>query len=69
LNLQKPDKACLIFKAEEADGYRVCIIDNTNKQQDAQYWLTDFLQLTPLADSYHRTNEVLSMCKQFITEA
>lgn len=69
LNLQKPDKACLIFKTEEADGYRVCIIDNTNKQQDAQYWLTDFLQISPLANNYHHTNEVLSMCKQFITEA
>lgn len=42
---------------------------NTNKQQDAQYWLTDFLQLTPVADNYHHTNEVLSMCKQFVTEA
>lgn len=69
LNMQKPDKACLIFRTAEADGYRVCIIDNTNKQQDAQYWLTDFLQLTPVADNYHHTNEVLSMCKQFVTEA
>lgn len=68
IHMQKPDKACLIFKKEEADGYRVCIIDNTNKQQDAQYWVNDFLQVAPVADNYHFTSEVLSMCRQFVTQ-
>ncbi len=68
LQLQKPDKACLILRTEEADGYRLSIIDHTNKQQDTQYWLTDFLQASPVADNYHHTNEVLSMCKQFVTQ-
>lgn len=68
INMQKPDKACLIFKTAEADGYRVCIIDNTNKQQDAQYWVKEFLQIEPVADNYHHTSEVLSMCRQFVTQ-
>ncbi len=68
INIQKPDKACLIFRKEETDGYRLCIIDNTNKQQDAQYWVKDFLQADPLADNYHHTNEALSMCRQFVTK-
>ena len=68
INMGKPDKACLIFKKEEADGYRVCIIDNTNKQQDAQYWVKEFLQIEPVADNYHHTNEVLSLCRQFVTQ-
>jgi hypothetical protein len=68
INMQKPDKACLIFKTAEADGYRVCVIDNTNKQQDAQYWVKEFLQIEPVADNYHHTSEVLSMCRQFVTQ-
>ncbi|MFT3980029.1 MAG: nucleoid-associated protein [Ferruginibacter sp.] len=63
----KPDKACLVFKKHREDGYRVCVIDHTNKQQDAQYWVNDFLQVQPVADSYHHTDKYLSLCKQFVT--
>ena len=63
----KPDKGCLIFKNNKAFGYTVCIIDSTNKQQDAQYWVNDFLQVQPYADSYHNTDKYLGLCKQFIT--
>ena len=68
INLGKPDKACLILKTQEADGFRVCVIDNSNKQQDAQYWVKEFLQIEPVADNYHHTNEVLSLCRQFVTQ-
>jgi hypothetical protein len=27
------------------------LVDATNKQQDAQYWVKDFLQVEPYADS------------------
>jgi len=67
ININKPDKGCLIFRTETEDGYRVCIVDNTNKQQDAQYWVNDFLQVSPLGDSYHQTDKYLNLCKQFIT--
>ena len=66
ININKLDKGCLIFKKNKPDGYVVCIIDATNKQNDAQYWVNDFLQVTPYADSYHNTNTAMGMCKLFI---
>ena len=67
ISISKPDKACLVFKTASQEGYRVCVIDHTNKQQDAQYWVSDFLQVQPVADSYHHTDKYLSLCKQFVT--
>ncbi len=66
ININKLDKGCLVFKQNREEGYVVCIVDATNKQNDAQYWVTDFLQVTPYADSYHNTNTAMSMCKLFI---
>lgn len=67
ININKLDKGCLVFNTGMADGYKVCVVDNTNKQNDAQYWITDFLQVEPFADSYHHTDKYLSLCKNFIT--
>ena len=66
ININKLDKGCLVFRTNQADGFKVCIIDNTNKQQDAHYWVNDFLQVKPFADSYHHTNQALGLCKLFI---
>ena len=43
------------------------MVDNTNKQNDAQYWVTDFLQVTRTANSYQFTNAAMGMCKLFIS--
>lgn len=66
ININKLDKGCLVFRTNENDGYKVCVVDNTNKQQDAQYWITDFLQVQPYADSYHHTTQAIGLCKLFI---
>lgn len=66
ININKLDKGCLIFKKNREEGFVVCVVDATNKQQDAQYWVNDFLQVTPYSNSYHHTNQVLGMCKLFI---
>ncbi|MBC6492530.1 nucleoid-associated protein [Flavihumibacter stibioxidans] len=66
VNINKLDKGCLVFRTNESDGYKVCVVDNTNKQQDAQYWVNDFLQVQPYTDSYHHTNQALGLCKLFI---
>lgn len=68
ININKLDKGCLIFRKDRENGYVVCVVDVTNKQQDTQYWMKDFLQVEPYADSYHQTNNYLSMCKNFITK-
>lgn len=67
INIHKLDKGCLIFKENRRNGYVVCVVDNTNKQQDAQYWVNDFLQVTRTANSYHFTDAALGMCKLFIS--
>lgn len=67
VNIHKLDKGCLVFKQNREQGYVVCVVDNTNKQNDAQYWVTDFLQVTRSANSYHYTDAALGMCKLFIS--
>jgi hypothetical protein len=67
ININKLDKGCLVFNTNSDDGYKVCVVDNTNKQQDAQYWVNDFLQVQPYTDSYHNTDKYLSLCKNFVT--
>lgn len=67
ININKLDKGCLIFQNNKEEGYTVYIVDNTNKQNDAQYWVKDFLQVEPYLDSYHNTQNYLGLCKQFIT--
>ncbi len=66
ININKLDKGCLVFKQNRAEGYVVCVVDATNKNNDAQYWINDFLQVTPYADSYHYTDKYLGLCKLFI---
>lgn len=65
--INKPDKACLVFKTASSQAYKICIIDYTNKQQETQYWVNEFLQVQPLANSYHNTDKYLALCKQFVT--
>ena len=65
--INKLDKGCLIFQEDKANGYVVCVVDTSNKQQDTQYWVNDFLQLTRRANSYHHTDAALGMCKLFIS--
>ena len=67
INTNKLDKGCLIFRNNKEAGYTLCVVDSTNKQNEAQYWISDFLQVEPNADSYHNTDKYLGLCKQFIT--
>lgn len=68
INLNKLDKGCLIFNTDEEDGYRVVVVDQTNKGLEAQYWTEDFLGLKQCRDTYFNTQQVLSACKTFISE-
>lgn len=66
IDINKLDKGCLIFNTQQNDGFVVCVVDNTNKQNDARYWITDFLQVQPISNEYHHTHQSLDMCKLFI---
>ena len=66
INVNKLDKGCLIFNTEKEKGYIVAVVDNTNKGNDAQYWIDDFLHVRPRKDEYYNTQNVLSLCKNFV---
>lgn len=67
ISLKKPDKACLIFNMEEDEGFRVCILDNQNAGNEAQYWKDEFLKLKPVADNYFQTQNYLALARDYVT--
>lgn len=68
ININKLDKGVLIFNTGKENGYKVAVIDNTNRGQDAAaYWKDDFLQLKIRNDSFNKTSNTLSIYKNFVT--
>jgi len=68
INPSKLDKACLILNLDEQNGYRVMVIDKTNKGGEAQFWKDNFLKVRAAADDYHATQDYLSMYKNYVVE-
>ena len=68
IHINKLDKGCLIFNINKENGYVVAVVDNTNKGEDAKYWIDDFLHVRPRKDEYYNTHNVLSLCKNFVTK-
>ena len=66
ININKLDKGCLIFNTEQEKGYAVAVVDSTNKGTEAQYWMDDFLHVRQRKDEYHNTQNILSLCKNFV---
>ncbi|WP_321333407.1 nucleoid-associated protein [uncultured Bacteroides sp.] len=69
VNINKLDKGCLIFNIERDNGYLVSVVDNTNKGAEAKYWTEDFLHVRPRRDEFYHTQNVLSLCKSFVSQA
>ena len=61
------DKGALILDTDSDDGYKVLIVDNKNKNSDAQFWIDSFLQLDPISNEYVQTAQVMSLAKEFLT--
>ncbi|WP_129715352.1 nucleoid-associated protein [Pedobacter sp. SYP-B3415] len=69
ININKLDKGCLIVNLAKEDGYKVLVVDHTNRQTDAAvYWKDEFLKLKIRNDSYNQTQQVLGVYKNFVTE-
>lgn len=68
VNINKLDKGCLIFNIEKENGYVISIVDNNNKGAEAKYWKDDFLHIKPRKDEYYNTQNVMSLCKDFVTQ-
>src|SRR5690606_18046834 len=67
VNVGKLDKGCIVFNQRAEDGFTVCIIDS-NKSNDTQYWKNDFLNIQPIKNEYHQTNQFLGIAKHFVTK-
>lgn len=68
VNIEKLDKACLIFNTDKESGYKLCIIDKSNRNKEALYWRNEFLNVTHRADNYHMTKDYIAATKLFIKE-
>src|SRR5258706_7502484 len=66
--IDRIDKGCLIFKIQKISGYRILIIDNASRAEEAKYWKDDFLKVKPIANEFHQTNQFLSITKDFVTK-
>jgi hypothetical protein len=66
INIQKLDKGCLIFNCEKEQGFKVVVVDSTNRA-DAVYWKDEFLKLKVRNDDYNKTRNTLSVYKKFVT--
>lgn len=68
INIKKLDKGCLIFNTDEDTGYQVMVIDGTNKNNEAMYWIDAFLQLKVRNNEFTQTSNLLTVYKNFIAE-
>lgn len=67
ININKLDKGCIIFNINKESGYVVLNVDNKNKGEEAKYWTNDFLHIQPRKDDFYYTQNILSLCKNFVT--
>lgn len=67
MSINKIDKGCLIFNMNRKNGYIVSVVDNAN-HSDAKYWVKDFLQLKRSEDDFMQTEQIVTMCKSFISK-
>jgi hypothetical protein len=68
INISKLDKGCLIINTEKDQGYKIAVIDQTNRSAEAVYWKDEFLKLRIRNDNYHQTSNVLGVYKNFVTQ-
>lgn len=67
INIKKLDKGCLIFNTEKKQGYKVAVVDQTNRSE-AVYWIDEFLKLKVRNDNYNQTQNTLDVYKSFVTQ-
>jgi len=68
IGVKKLDKGCFIFNTKEKEGYLAAVVDNTNRNEEAQYWKDEFLGVQPVANEFHQTNEFLGIAKNYVTK-
>ncbi len=61
--LKSLDKGCLILNSHQENGFIVLVLDKVSG--DAQYWMKDFLQVSPSGNDFQATNGFLDMTRKF----
>lgn len=69
IDINKLDKGCLVINENSENGYKILLVDNTNKGEDAKYWKEFFLNVKPQEDTFYHTKNYMQMCKGFASEA
>lgn len=67
ININKLDKGVIIVNVEEEEGYKVLVVDQTNKTE-AVYWKDDFLKIKIRNDDFNQTGNYLKVYKNFVNE-
>jgi hypothetical protein len=67
INIKKLDKGCIIFKDNVESGFKIKVVDQTNRNTDTVYWLDEFLQVRIINDNYNQTSSTLGIYKDFIS--
>ena len=67
-NFSALKKGVIIYDTEKENGYRVSVLMRANKQVDAKYWLNDFLHIIQVSDSFYRTQQLMSLTKNYVKD-
>ncbi len=68
ININRLDKGCLIFNTEQDLGFKVALVDNTNKGEEAQFWKDYFLKVKNRKDNFYFTQNHMEVVSGFVEE-
>ena len=68
ININKLDKAAVIFNTHDETGYNITVVDKTNKASEAKYWTDVFLKVRPCRNSYNQTQNLIAMTRSFVSQ-
>ncbi|MDR0385109.1 MAG: nucleoid-associated protein [Prevotellaceae bacterium] len=66
ISLRKIDKGCMIFNLDRDRGFLVAVTDI--RSGDEKYWNEDFLNIQPFENNYTKTQSLMKVCKEFVSE-
>jgi hypothetical protein len=66
ISLRKTDKGCMIFNLEKDKGFLVSVAEI--RSGDEKYWCEDFLQIRLFENNYAKTQSIMKVCKDFVSE-
>ena len=67
VEMARMDKGCLILNRSVEKGFELLIYDSNGKGEEAQYWKDKFLTVMIQQNEYLRTQEFLTLTKNFVT--